>query len=174
VRAYEVRPDLEARNGRILDFARRGGTVLVQYHKYEYPDGGFAPYHVAMARPHDRITDPDAAVTLLDPDSPLFHHPNRIEEADFQGWVQERGLYFLSEWDEAFTPLLEMADPDMEPVRGSLLVAPLGEGLYIYTGLAFFRQLPAGVPGAFRLLANLASMRASDWTAHHPTAEGHP
>jgi LmbE family N-acetylglucosaminyl deacetylase len=167
VRAYEVRPDLEARNDRILDFARRGGTVVVQYHKYEYPGGDFAPYHVAMARPHDRITDPDAPVTLLDPESPLFRAPNRIRDSDFQGWVQERGLYFLSEWDEAFTPLLEMADPGLDPVRGSLVVAPLGEGLYIYTGLALFRQLPAGVPGAFRLLANMVSLDAGSWAAHH-------
>lgn len=167
VRAYETRPDLPARTPRILDFARRGGTVVAQYNKYEYPEGGFAPYPVTMARPHDRITDPTAPVTLLDPASPVFTGPNPIGPGDFDGWVQERGLYFLNEWDPRFVPLLEMADPGLDPVQGGLLVAPVGEGLYIYTGLAFFRQLPEGVPGAFRLLANLASLRASEWEAHH-------
>lgn len=167
VRAYETRPDLPARTPRILDFARRGGTVVAQYNKYEYPEGGFAPYPVTMARPHDRITDPAAPVTLLDPASPVFTGPNAIGRADFDGWVQERGLYFLNEWDARFVPLLEMADPGLDPVQGGLLVAPVGEGLYVYTGLAFFRQLPEGVPGAFRLLANLASLRASEWEAHH-------
>lgn len=161
VRAYEVRPEVAAANDRILRFARQGGTVLVQYHKYEYPDGEFAPYPVQMARPHDRVTDPGASVRILDPDSPLLNVPNSISEEDFDGWVQERGLYFLNAWDERFTPLLEMSDPGLDPVQGALVTAPVGEGLYIYTGLAFFRQIPAGVPGAFRLLANLASARAN-------------
>jgi LmbE family N-acetylglucosaminyl deacetylase len=167
VRAYETRPDLPARTPRILEFARRGGTVVAQYNKYEYPEGDFAPYAVSMARPHDRITDPAAPVTLLDPHSPVFTGPNPIGPGDFDGWVQERGLYFLNQWDDRFVPLLEMADPGLDPVRGGLLVAPVGEGLYIYTGLAFFRQLPEGVPGAFRLLANLVSLRATEWRAHH-------
>ncbi len=167
VRAYEVRPDLVAANGRVLDFARRGGTVVVQYHKYEYPDGDFAPYPVSIARPHDRVTDPGAPVSFLHPDSPALTTPNRITDEDFEGWVQERGLYFLREWDPAFTPLLEMRDPGLDPVRGALVVAPVGEGLYVYTGLAFFRQFPAGVPGAFRLFANLVSLTAPQWAEHH-------
>ena len=93
--------------------------------------------------------------------------PNRITETDFEGWVQERGLYFLAEWDDAFTPLLEFNDPDEEPARGSLLVAPVGEGLYAYVALAFFRQLPAGVPGAHRLFANLVSLTAEEWNAYY-------
>jgi LmbE family N-acetylglucosaminyl deacetylase len=158
VRAYEVRSDLVAHNQRLLDYARRGGTLVVQYNKYEYLDPGIAPYRVEIARPHDRITDPAAPVRILDGDHPAMHWPNRIGAADFEGWVQERGLYHLRSWDERFTPLLEMADPGEEPQRGSLVVAPYGEGVYVYTGLAFFRQLPAGVPGAYRLLANLISL----------------
>ena len=162
IRAYETRPDLSAANPAILDFVRAGGTVVVQYHRYEYPAGEFAPYPVSIRRPHDRITDPDAPVRFLEPYHPLLRAPNRITEADFRGWVQERGLYFLAEWDRRYTPLLEMADPDEDPVRGGLVVARVGEGAYVYTGLALFRQLPAGVPGAYRLLANLVSLRGKD------------
>ena len=89
----------------------------------------------------------------------MFNAPNRITDADWDGWVQERGLYFLGEWGDEFTPLLEMADPGEDPKRGALLVAPSGEGLYVYTGLSFFRQFPKGVPGAFRLFANLLSLQ---------------
>ncbi|MDE2875559.1 MAG: hypothetical protein OXQ93_08970 [Gemmatimonadota bacterium] len=163
IRAYETRPDLVAANEAVLDFARAGGTVIVQYNKYEFPAGGFAPYPVTISRPHDRVTDETAPVTLLAPDSPVFAGPNRIGDADFEGWVQERGLYFLGEWDERYTPVMEMADPGEEPKRGGLLVGPVGDGLYVYTGLAFFRQFPAGVAGAYRLFANLVSLRAGEW-----------
>ncbi|MBW3535516.1 MAG: PIG-L family deacetylase [Gemmatimonadetes bacterium] len=166
VRAYETRPDLVASNEALLDFARAGGTVVVQYNRYEYPQGGFAPYPLDISRPHDRITDPAAPVRLLRPDAPVFTTPNRITDEDFAGWVQERGLYFLGEWDPRYTPLLEMADPGEEPTRGALVVAPLGEGLYVYTGLAFFRQFPVGVPGAYRLFANLVSLDAAAWNRH--------
>lgn len=158
IRAYEVNPELLAHNERLLDYARRGGTVVVQYSKYEYTEPGIAPYPVSMSRPHGRVTDETAQVRILDPSHAALSWPNRITAADFEGWKQERGLYFLSEWDAAFTPLLEMADPAEEPLRGSLLVAPLGEGTYVYTGLAFFRQLPEGVSGAHRLLVNLLSL----------------
>lgn len=157
-RAYEVNADLLAQNRRLLEYARQGGTVVVQYSKYEYAEPGIAPYPVEISRPHDRVTDETAEVRLLEPSHPALSWPNRITAADFQGWVQERGLYFLSEWDDTFTPLLEMADPGEDPLRGSLLVAPLGAGTYVYTGLAFFRQLPQGVPGAYRLLVNLLSL----------------
>jgi LmbE family N-acetylglucosaminyl deacetylase len=159
IRAYETRPDLMAANDRLLDFARNGGTLIVQYNKYEYPRGGFAPYPVDMSRPHDRVSDETVPVRILSPDHPAFQFPNSITEADFDGWAQERGLYFLGSWDSNFTPLLEMADPGEEPKRGGLLVAPVGKGLYVYTGLAFFRQFPEGVPGAYRLFANLLSLK---------------
>lgn len=158
VRAYEVRPDLITHNDRLLEYARGGGTVIVQYNKYEYVDGGFAPFPLTMARPHGRVTDENAPVGLLDPGHAVLSWPNRITRADFDGWVQERGLYFADTWDESYTPLLEMADPGMEPLRGGLLVARTGEGWYAYTGLALFRQLPERVPGAYRLLANLVSL----------------
>ncbi len=171
IRAYETRPDLAAANEAVLEFARAGGTVIVQYNKYEFPAGGFAPYPVAMSRPHDRVTDENAPVTLLAPRSPVFATPNAIGPADFEGWVQERGLYFLGEWDERYAPVMEMADPGEDPKRGGLVVARVGEGLYVYTGLAFFRQFPAGVPGAYRLFANLASLRAGDW-GRGPSSDG--
>ena len=113
-----------------------------------------------------RVTDENSPFLMLERESPVLASPNRIAEADFEGWVQERGLYFLAEWDERFTPLLELNDPDEEPTRGSLLVAPVGRGLYAYVALAFFRQLPAGVPGAHRLFANLVSLTAEDWNAY--------
>lgn len=158
IRAYEVRPDLVAHNQRLLDYTAAGGTFIVQYSQYEYTRPGIAPYPISMSRPHDRVTDETAPVRLLRPDHPVLTHPNRIGDADFDGWVQERGLYFLSEWDHAFVPILETADPGEDPLRGALLVAPYGEGTYVYTGLSFFRQLPAGVPGAYRLFANLLAL----------------
>lgn len=166
VRAYEVRADLAAANARVLDYVRRGGVVIVQYNKYEYVDGGFAPYPVAMRRPHDRVTDEAAPVTILAPESPVFREPNVITAADFEGWEQERGLYFLSEWDPRYTPLVETADAGEAPQRGALLVAMVGDGVYVYTGLSFFRQLPAGVPGAYRLFANLLSLEPARWRAY--------
>ena len=161
IRAYETREDLRSSNERLLEFARGGGTVIVQYNQYQYPLGGFAPLPVEIARPHDRVTDAEAEVTFLEPDHPILSTPNQLSEEDFEGWVQERGLYFLNRWDDGYTPLLEMADPEEEPKRGSLVVARVGEGAYVYTGLALFRQFPAGVPGAFRLLANLVSLRGA-------------
>jgi LmbE family N-acetylglucosaminyl deacetylase len=157
-RAYEVRPDIIAHHERLLDYVRNGGTFIVQYNKYELVDGSFMPYPATMARPHDRVTDPAAPVTFLAPDHPLLTRPNRITAADFDGWVQERGLYFLHTFDERYTPLLAMADPGEQPLHGALVAARVGRGWYVYTGLALFRQLPEGVPGAYRLLANLASL----------------
>jgi LmbE family N-acetylglucosaminyl deacetylase len=165
VRAYETRPDLMAGNSALLEYASAGGTVIVQYNTYSFPAGGFAPYPLSMARPHDRVTDEGAAVTLLAPDAPVFENPNDIGSGDFEGWVQERGLYFLSEWDGRYRPLMSMADPGEDPKTGGLVVAPVGEGLYVYTGLAFFRQFPQGVPGAFRLFANLVSLDRAQWDA---------
>ena len=158
-RAYEVRADLGAHNQRLLEWVRSGGTLIVQYNKYELVQGNFPPYPLTMARPHGRVTDEAAPVTVLDPAHPAFTTPNRIGAADWEGWVQERGLYFADTWDDAYTPLLEMGD-NGDHLRGALLVAPLGEGTYVYTGLAFFRQFPAGVPGAYRLFANLLALGA--------------
>jgi hypothetical protein len=161
IRAYEVRTDLLAHNRRLLDYAERGGTFIVQYNKYELVDGGFMPYPASMSRPHGRVSDEAAPVTLLAPDHPLLAGPNRITSADFDGWVQERGLYYLAGFDPRYTPLLAMGD-DGEPVLdGGLVAARVGSGWYVYTGLALFRQLPEAVPGAYRLLANLVSLGRS-------------
>jgi hypothetical protein len=132
----------------------------VQYNKYELVEGKFTPFPLTMGRPHDRVTDEAAPVRMLDPAHPVFTWPNRITERDFEGWIQERGLYFARTWDPRYTPLLETGDPGEAPLRGGLLVAPYGEGTYVYTGLAFFRQLPEGVPGAWRLFANLLALGA--------------
>lgn len=161
-RAYEVSPELAspAARARFESFVRGGGALIVQYNKYDFADHDMALLPLTMSRPHDRVTDEAAPVRLLDPSHPLLSRPNRIGAADFEGWVQERGLYFAHTWDDAYTPLLEMADPGRTPLRGSLLAARIGRGWYVYTGLALFRQLPAGVPGAYRLLANLLALGA--------------
>ncbi|PYO64666.1 MAG: hypothetical protein DMD70_00505 [Gemmatimonadetes bacterium] len=157
-RAYETEPALVASNGRLLDYVRAGGLVIVQYQQYPFVNGAFAPYRLSIARPHDRVTDETAAVTVLDSASSAFHVPNEIGPDDWRGWVQERGLYFAHDWDPAYTPLVEMHDPGEPPLQGGLLEAALGKGTYVYTGLSFFRQLPAGVPGAYRLFANLLAL----------------
>jgi LmbE family N-acetylglucosaminyl deacetylase len=162
-RAYETEPALVANNGRLLDYGRNGGLVIVQYQQYPFVDGGFAPYPLTIARPHDRVTDENAPVTELDPTHPIFHYPNEIGANDWRGWIQERGLYFAHSWDTTYVPVLETHDPPPPgpPVelKGGLLIAPLGRGTYVYTGLSFFRQLPAGVPGAYRLFMNLLGLK---------------
>ena len=157
-RAYESEPALPAANPRLLDYLRGGGLLLVQYQQYPFVEGHFAPLPFAIARPHGRITDETAPVVALDPAHPVFHVPNEIGAADWQGWVQERGLYFAQTWDPGYTPLLAATDPGEPEQRGGLLVANIGKGTYVYTGLAFFRQLPAGVAGAYRLFANLLAL----------------
>jgi LmbE family N-acetylglucosaminyl deacetylase len=157
-RAYETDPALARAKRRLLDYARAGGLVIVQYQQYQFVEGGFAPFPLDIARPHGRVTDETAPVELLEPGHPVFRVPNPIGPADWSGWVQERGLYFPATWDSAYVPLLSLADPGRDPERGALLVAEVGEGTWVYTGLAFFRQLPAGVPGAYRLFANLLAL----------------
>ena len=157
-RAYEVNQSLAGVNERLLEFARSGGVLVVQYQQYQFAGGGYAPFLLEIARPHDRITDEASPVRILDPQHPVFTTPNRLDEGDWHDWVQERGLYFAHRWAEEFEPLLAMHDPTKDEQLGGLLVAPLGKGLYIYTGLSFFRQLPAGVPGALRLMSNLLGL----------------
>ncbi|HJQ65170.1 MAG TPA: hypothetical protein VJ816_02280, partial [Gemmatimonadales bacterium] len=160
-RAYETDPALVANNGRVLDYARGGGLLLVQYQQYPFVQGGYAPYRLTIAQPHDRVTDETAPMTPLDPGNPVWHQPNAIDARDWDGWVQERGLYFAHDWDSTYAPVLETHDPGMPSLEGGLLVAPLGRGTYIYTGLSFFRELPAGVVGAYRLFANLLGLKQS-------------
>lgn len=156
-RAYEAHPALVAANARLLEFARRGGTLVVQYGQYEMTQPGIMPYPITISRPHDRVTHEDAPVTLLDPAARVLRFPNRITDADFAGWVQERSLYMPRSFDDRYAPVMAMSDPGEPANRAAILVAPLGSGRYIYTTLAFFRQLPAGVPGAARLFVNLLS-----------------
>jgi LmbE family N-acetylglucosaminyl deacetylase len=160
-RAYETQPALVANNGRLLDYARGGGTLVVQYGQYEMQQPGIMPYPITINRPHDRVTNENAPVTLLDPEASVLRSPNRITARDFEGWLQDRSLYMARSFDPAYTPLLAMNDPGEQPSRGALLVAPLGRGTYVYTTLAFFRQLPNGVPGAARLFVNLLAAKAN-------------
>ncbi len=158
-RAYETNPALARANTRLLDYARGGGLLIVQYQQYAFIQGGYAPFPLEIARPHDRVTDETAKVKILDPASSVWSTPNRIGPEDWNGWVQERGLYFAHTWPPEYTPMLTMADPGGPEQKGSLLAARVGKGRYVYTGLAFFRQLPAGVPGAYRLFANLLAWK---------------
>jgi hypothetical protein len=154
-RAYEAYPEVMAQRAKLLDFARAGGTLVVQYQQNEVQRPGVVPYPMTVARPHDRVTIEEAPVTVVDAGSPLLAGPNRIGAADFDGWVQERSLYMPRTFDERYAAPLEMHDPGEPPNRGAILAAPLGRGTYVYTSLSLFRQLPAGVPGAARLLVNL-------------------
>ena len=158
IRAYEQK-DVIANNKRLLDFVQAGGRLVVQYNTApgDFNAGKFTPYPATLSRA--RVSVEEAPVAILDPANPIFHSPNEITQKDFAGWVQERGLYFMSQWDLNFTPLLESHDPGEGEQKGGLLVAHYGKGTYIYTGYAFFRQLPAGVPGAVRLFVNLVSGR---------------
>jgi hypothetical protein len=167
VRAEETRPDLRAASGQLLDFVRRGGVVIAQYNRG--PLGSLAPLPLDVGRSAPRVADETAPVRILDPEAPVFTMPNRIGQADFDGWIQERGLYFASEWDDGYVPLLEMNDPGEAPAHGSLLVASAGEGVFVYAALSFFRQWAEGVPGPYRLFANLLSLDPEAWRAYAAT-----
>jgi hypothetical protein len=157
VRATSVRPAFVAQNSRILEYARAGGTVIVQYQYPDYTALGLAPYSGSISA-DARVVDESATVTILHPEHAIFSYPNTIIASDFDGWVQERVSYAFSEFDaDSYLPLIESSDIGERSVTGSLLYARLGKGHYIYTSLAWFRQLPAGVPGAYRLFANLLS-----------------
>lgn len=159
VRAYNVRADLRANQARLLDWVERGGTLLVQYNVPDFGGaqglGRLGPYPFTLSR--ERVTREDAPVSFPNPDSPLLKRPNVITAADFEGWVQERGLYFAGQWDPRYQSLLESHDPGEPPRPGGTLYTRYGNGAYVFTAYAWFRQLPAGVPGAVRVFANLLS-----------------
>jgi hypothetical protein len=164
IRAYDTQKGVIDNNKRLLDFVENGGRLVVQYNTLgsfgvpiDFNSGKYTPYPATLSRA--RVSVEEAPVSILDPANPIFHSPNEITQKDFEGWVQERGLYFMSQWDRNFAPLLESHDPGEGEQKGGLLVAHYGKGTYIYTGYAFFRQLPAGVPGAVRLFVNLVSGR---------------
>jgi LmbE family N-acetylglucosaminyl deacetylase len=156
IRAYNTRATLRNQEDRLLRYVEAGGTVVVQYNTQSRLgplEGRIGPYPLEIGR--GRVTDQLAAMTVLAPGHELLTRPNKIGPADFDGWVQERGLYFAETWDPKYTAIFASADPDEKPLNGSLLYVRYGKGRYVYTGLAFFRQLPAGVPGAYRLFLNL-------------------
>jgi LmbE family N-acetylglucosaminyl deacetylase len=158
VRAYGVREDLVTYNKRLLDYVSNGGTLIVQYNRSaETQRNQFGPYPFTI-NDNGRVTNEEAPVKILNPAMQLFNVPNKISATDFEGWVQERGNYFLSAWDPKYTPILESADPNEAPQQGGMVIAKVGKGSYVYTGYGFFRQLPDGVPGAYRLFANLISI----------------
>jgi hypothetical protein len=158
IRSYESQPALKTNNQRLLDFVKNGGTLIAQYAYDTESINGMTPYPLSLSRSNsDRVVDEEAPVTILAPDSPFFHSPNPITLKDFTGWVQERALYSPTTWDSHYQPLLESKDSDGPAIKGGLLVAPYGKGTYIWNSWAFFRQLPAGVPGAIRLYVNLLS-----------------
>jgi len=156
VRAFNVDPRLPFLHERLMKYVADGGTMVVQYNTQNFISSvpeqmGPAPFKIS----HDRVTDENAAVTMLEPKHPLVNVPNKLGERDFVGWVQERGLYFAEDWDKSYLPIFAMHDANEPARKGGLIVTKHGKGALVYTGLAFFRQLPAGVPGAYRLFANL-------------------
>jgi hypothetical protein len=156
IRAYAARSELATANSRLLDYVHQGGCLVVQYNSSEY-DHDYGPYPYVLGRNPEKVVDETAPVTLLDPKHPLLSWPNRITTADFDGWVEERGHSFLQKWDSHYTALTETHDQGQDPQQGGLLYARYGNGVYIYAGLALYRQLPEAVPGAYRILANLIS-----------------
>ena len=160
IRAYNVVDELKFKQRYLLDYVKEGGNLIVQYNtagRNGLDMDNLAPYPLSISR--DRVTDETSKVNILAKTHALVNYPNKITQNDFNGWVQERGLYFPDEWSKEFTPILSMNDEGEPALSGSLLVAPYGKGNYIYTGLSFFRELPAGVTGAYRLFANLLSLK---------------
>jgi len=158
IRAFNTRTDLVSQLPDLFAYVEAGGNVVVQYNRpgNDLKTDQLAPYRLRLSQ--DRVTDENATMTFLATNHPALNTPNKITSADFNGWVQERGVYFPNQWDEHFTPILACHDAGESPKTGSLLIARYGQGYFVYTGLAFFRQLPAGVPGAYRLFANLVSL----------------
>ncbi|MEX0274841.1 MAG: PIG-L family deacetylase [Flavobacteriaceae bacterium] len=169
IRAYNVVDDLKFKQPFLLDYVKNGGTLLVQYNtasRWRAQFEGIAPYPLTISR--DRVTNEEAPVKIIAQGHEVVNQPNKIYETDFDGWIQERGLYFPNKWDTHFTPILSMHDQGESAKKGSLLVAPYGKGHYIYTGLSFFRELPAGVPGAYKLFTNLLSLGKQEVPNNNP------
>ena len=160
-RAYAVRDDLLEHNQRLIEYARGGGNLVILYQTQEFVPEEMAPYPASLPRGAEEVSEEDAPVRLLQPDHPVITAPNRITEADFDGWVEQRGSKFFTEWDPAYTPLVETHDQSQAPQAGIWLTAEVGEGHYTYLALALHRQLPYGVPGAFRILSNVLSPRGA-------------
>ena len=175
-RAYEANPALVANNGTLMTYARNGGTIVVQYGQAAYGRAGIFPLPITTPRSTDRVTDENAPVRVLDPGSPLLSKPNKIGQEDFANWVQERALYMPRTFDSAYRTVFSMNDKGDPPQDGAVLIAPLGKGVYVYTTFAFFRELPAGNPGAARLFVNLlsATQAAANRPPHPPSEPVRP
>ena len=154
VRLFDTHRNLGPKLDALFAYVEGGGTVVMQYNLVD----GLQSTPLTLKISQERVTDERAPMTFLVPNSPVLNAPNKITTADFNDWVQERGTYFPNQWDDHFVPILACNDPGESPLKGALLVANYGQGHFIYTGLGFFRQLPAGVPGAYRLFANLISL----------------
>ena len=157
VRAYSAQPELRAANARLLNYVKQGGVLIVQYNLQNLDDG-YGPYEFSLGSNPQKVVDEKSSIRFLEPASPALNWPNKITEADFGGWQEERGHGFMDKFNGHYQALLEMHDPDQAPQRGGLLLAPYGKGIYVYDALALYRQLPNGVPGAYRILANLVSL----------------
>ncbi|RZJ56355.1 MAG: LmbE family protein, partial [Flavobacterium sp.] len=157
IRSYNVLDEIVYKQQTLFDYVQNGGNLIVQYNTTgDLVTRDIAPYPLRISR--DRVTEENAKVTFLDATHPVLNHPNKITDRDFQGWVQEQGLYYPDEWGKEFTPILAAADKGESTKKGALLVAKHGKGYYIYTGLSFFRELPEGVSGAYRLMANMIGL----------------
>jgi hypothetical protein len=157
VRTYAARDDLRTYNSRILEYVKNGGVVIVEYNTPEF-DRNFGPYPYSMTSNPEEVTDEASKVNILDPANPVFNWPNKITETDFGGWVEERGSKWMKTWDPHYEALLETHDEGQQPQKGGLLYAKYGKGIYIYNAYAFYRELPEGVPGAYRIFANMISL----------------
>jgi LmbE family N-acetylglucosaminyl deacetylase len=160
VRAYAVRPELKTYNARLLDYVKDGGTLIVQYNLTELGNNS-GPYPFQLGGNPEKVIDETSQVSFLDPDDPALTWPNKITTQDFDGWVEERGHGFMRSWDPHYTAPTETHDPNQEPQKGGLLIAPYGNGFYVYDAYAFYRQLPEGVPGAYRIFVNLLSLSSN-------------
>jgi LmbE family N-acetylglucosaminyl deacetylase len=173
IRAYDVREDVRKYNARLLDFVHDGGTLIVQYNTglADFNKGHYTPYPAELGR--ERVTEEQSPVQVLEPNDEIFRVPNQITAGDFNGWIQERGLYFMHSWDGRWQPLLAMNDRGEQPLKGGLLRCFYGRGTYIYTGLSLFRQLPGGVPGAVRLFVNLVDDHPNEQSSPGPRDARH-
>lgn len=173
VRAYAVRDDLITYNGRLLNYVKNGGVVVAQYETPEF-DHNYGPYPYKMTNDPEEVTDEHSKMVFLDPANPVFVWPNKITEKDFDGWVEERGSKFMESWDPRYQALLSTHDANQAPQKGGLLYANYGKGIYVYCAYAFYRQLPEGVPGAYRIFANLVSLARNPYARGRARTHGRP
>jgi hypothetical protein len=159
IRATAVRDDLKTYSKRLLDYAERGGNLIYQYQTQEFDAAPYGPYPYKLTARAEEVSEEGAKVAILDTSNPVFNWPNKITGADFDGWVEERGSKWMTTWDERYKPLLECNDRGQPPQRGGLIYAQYGKGTFVYAAYAFYRQLPAGVQGGYRLFANIISLK---------------